>query len=234
MARRKRIKRINKKLLSIAFSLIIYLVYYAFGVELFLKPSYAINELPDYSGAKYIYINKNKPSFTEDEINTNSFESYGDLDGLGRCTRAFANISIDMMPDKERESIGMVKPTGWHLVKYDFVDGQYLYNRCHLIAYQLTGQNANEKNLITCTRSMNAKTMLEFENKVADYIKKTHNHVLYRVTPIFEGVNLLAKGVEMEAYSVEDNGLLSFHVFVYNVEDGVDIDYLTGNSHLAS
>ena len=234
MARRKKIKRINKKLLSIAFTLIIYLVYYAFGIELFLKPSYAINELPDYNGEKYIYINKNKPSFTEDEINTNSFESYGALDSLGRCTRAFANISIDMMPNKERESIGMVKPTGWHLVKYDFVDGQYLYNRCHLIAYQLTGQNANEKNLITCTRSMNAKTMLEFENKVADYIKKTHNHVLYRVTPIFEGVNLLAKGVEMEAYSVEDHGVLSFNVFVFNVEDGVEIDYLTGNSHLAS
>lgn len=231
MAKRRK-KRINKHLLTILLSLIIYFIYYAFGIELFLHPSYAIENIPDYNGSKYIYINKNKPSFKEEEINTTTFENYEPLDSLGRCTRATANISIELMPTKERESIGMIKPTGWHLIKYDFVDGYYLYNRCHLIGYQLTGENANERNLITCTRTMNAKTMLEFENKVADYIKKTHNHVLYRVTPIFEGVNMLAKGVQMEAYSVEDHGLLSFNVFIYNVEDRVEIDYLTGNSHL--
>ena len=139
------------------------------------------------------------------------------------------------MPTEERGQIGMIKPSGWHTVKYDIVDGKYLYNRCHLIGYQLTGENANEKNLITCTRQMNAETMLEFENKVADYVKETNNHVLYRVTPIFKGDNLLASGVQMEAYSVEDNGKgISFNVYVYNVQDGITIDYKTGDSKLSN
>ena len=135
-----------------------------------------------------------------------SFEKYSELDSLGRCGVASANISKDLMPTEKRGSIGMIKPSGWHTVKYDHIDGKYLYNRCHLIGYQLTGENANEKNLITCTRSMNTKGMLQFENMVTKYIKDTGNHVLYRVTPVFEGNNLVATGVEMEAYSVEDNG----------------------------
>ena len=137
------------------------------------------------------------------------------------------------MPTIERGSIGMIKPTGWHTIKYDIVNGKYLYNRCHLIGYQLTGENDNEKNLITCTRQMNIGTMLEYENKVADYVKKTNNHVLYRVTPIFKDSNLLATGVEIEAYSVEDNGEgIKFNVFIYNVQEGIEIDYTTGDSKL--
>ena len=139
------------------------------------------------------------------------------------------------MPTEKRGSIGSIKPSGWHTVKYDHIDGKYLYNRCHLIGYQLTGENANEKNLITCTRSMNTKGMLQFENMVTKYIKDTGNHVLYRVTPVFEGNNLVATGVEMEAYSVEDNGKgIKFNVFVYNIEDGIIIDYKTGDSKLAN
>ena len=195
--------------------------------------SYTLDDIPEYSGNKFVYINNNEPNFTEEEKNnTTSFENYSELDYLNRCGVAFANISKDIMPTKEREGIGMVKPSGWQTVKYDFVDGKYLYNRCHLIGYQLAGENANPKNLITCTRSMNAKTMLEFENKVANYVKNTNNHVLYRVTPIFYDSNLLASGVQMEAYSVEDHGRgISFNVFIYNVEDGVEIDYRTGKSN---
>ena len=152
---------------------------------------------------------------------------------LGRCGVAYANVGIDTMPTIERGSIGMIKPTGWHTIKYDIVNGKYLYNRCHLIGYQLTGENDNEKNLITCTRQMNIGTMLEYENKVADYVKKTNNHVLYRVTPIFKDSNLLATGVEIEAYSVEDNGEgIKFNVFIYNVQEGIEIDYTTGDSKL--
>lgn len=193
--------------------------------------SYDIGDVPEYSGEKYIVLNNNVPYFKLEDFGKESFEEYSELDSLGRCGRATANVGKDLMPTEERGSIGMVKPTGWHTVKYDFVDGKYLYNRCHLIGYQLTGENANTKNLITCTRNMNAKVMLEFENKVAEYVKKTGNHVLYRVTPIFEEENLLAKGVEMEALSVEDGGAgVKFNVFVYNVEDGVEIDYKTGDS----
>ena len=196
--------------------------------------SYNLDDIPDYQGNKFVYINNNIPYFTDEEKNvTSSFEKYSNLDYLNRCGVAYANIGKDLMPTEERGSIGMVKPSGWKTVKYDFVDGKYLYNRCHLIGYQLTGENANPKNLITCTRNMNAKVMLEFENKVASYIKKTNNHVLYRVTPIFYGTNLLSSGVEMEAYSVEDNGKgVSFNVFIYNVEDGVEINYATGDSTL--
>lgn len=199
-----------------------------------IKYSYNINEIPPYSGSSYVVINDNIPNFTESDKTTKSFESYSNLDSLGRCGVAFSNIGKDLMPTDERGSIGMIKPSGWHTVKYDIVDGKYLYNRCHLIGYQLTGENANDKNLITCTRYMNTVGMLEWENKVASYIKETNNHVLYRVTPIFEEDNLLATGVEMEAYSVEDNGKgIMFHVFVYNIQDGITIDYKTGESKLS-
>ena len=162
------------------------------------------------------------------------FETYSDLDELGRCGVAYANICKELMPTEERGAIGMVKPTGWHTVKYDNVEGKYLYNRCHLIGYQLAGENANEKNLITGTRYLNVTGMLKFEDQVADYVKATDHHVLYRVTPVFEEDNLVATGVEMEAYSVEDKGKgVSFHVFVYNVQPGIDIDYATGESWLA-
>lgn len=199
------------------------------------KHSYSIDNLPEYSSDDYVVINENEPVFDEKYLNTNSFEKYSKLDSLGRSGVAFANIGVDLMPAGERGSIGMIKPSGWHTVKYDIVDGKYLYNRCHLIGYQLTGENANEKNLITCTRHMNSVGMLKFENMVAEYIKKTNNHVLYRVTPIYEGNNLLAMGVQMEALSVEDNGNgIKFNVFVYNIQDGIDIDYKTGDSKLIS
>ncbi len=198
-----------------------------------VRESYNIDEIPEYSNDAYVYINNNIPNFTEDDISETSYEKYSKQDILGRCGVAIANIGIDLMPTEERGSIGMVKPSGWHTVKYDIVDGKYLYNRCHLIGYQLTGENANEDNLITCTRQMNTGAMLEFENKVANYIKETKNHVLYRVTPIYDGNNLLASGVQMEAKSVEDNGKgISFNIYVYNVQDGILIDYATGDSKL--
>jgi len=195
--------------------------------------AYDISEIPEYFGNPYIYLNDNKPNFTEDDYNLDEFESYSSLDYLGRCGVAFANIGKSLMPTEERTSIGMVKPTGWHTVKYDIVDGKYLYNRCHLIGFQLTGENANEKNLITCTRQMNADVMLDFENEVANYLKETSNHVLYRITPVFEEDNMLAKGIILEASSVEDKGKsISYNVFIYNVQDGIEIDYKTGKSNL--
>lgn len=194
--------------------------------------SYDIEQIPEYNGKYYVIINNNEPNFTDEEKTTTSFEQYSNLDSLGRCGVAYANIGIDLMPTEKRGSIGMIKPSGWHTVKYDNIDGKYLYNRCHLIGYQLTGENANEKNLITCTRYMNTVGMLEFENKVASYIKETNNHVLYRVTPIFNEEDLLAKGVQMEALSVEDNGKgIKFNIFVYNVQDGININYSNGNSN---
>ena len=189
------------------------------------------SNIPEYSGNIYIELNNNKPTFTKSDLTTTSFETYSDLDSLGRCQVAFANIGQDLMPTKKRGAIGQVKPSGWHTIKYDNVDGKYLYNRCHLIGYQLTAENANKKNLITGTRYLNVKGMLPFENMVADYVKETNNHVLYRVTPIFEGDNLLAKGVQIEAMSVEDNGEgISFNVFVYNIQPGISIDYANGDS----
>ena len=194
-----------------------------------------MEDIADYNGNSYVIVNDNNPYFKEEEYTTDSFEKYSELDSLGRCGVAYANISKELMPTEKRDSIGFIKPSGWHTVKYDHIDGKYLYNRCHLIGYQLTGENANEKNLITCTRSMNTKGMLQFENMVTKYIKDTGNHVLYRVKPVFEGNNLVATGVEMEAYSVEDNGKgIKFNVFVYNIEDGIIIDYKTGDSKLAS
>lgn len=195
--------------------------------------AYSIENIPEYTDKEYVIINNNEPYFTEEDYTLKSFEKYSDLDLLGRCGVAYANVGIDTMPTIERGSIGMIKPTGWHTIKYDIVNGKYLYNRCHLIGYQLTGENDNEKNLITCTRQMNIGTMLEYENKVVDYVKKTNNHVLYRVTPVFKDSNLLATGVEIEAYSVEDNGEgIKFNVFIYNVQEGIEIDYTTGDSKL--
>lgn len=193
--------------------------------------SVSIEELPSYSGKPYIEINNNRPGFKKKEKIRKSFERYSELDSLGRCGTAYANIGRDLMPTKKRGSIRRIKPTGWHTVKYDIVDGKYLYNRCHMIGYQLTAENDNEKNLITGTRYMNVEGMLPFENMVSDYVKETNNHVLYRVTPVFEGKNLLAKGVQIEAYSVEDKGKgICFNVFVYNVQPGINIDYATGES----
>lgn len=187
--------------------------------------------VPAYDGKAYVAVNDNVPFFTEEELSSASYETYGELDPLGRCTVCVASVGQDLMPAEERGNIGAVKPTGWHTVKYDFVDGKYLYNRCHLIGYQLTGENANEKNLITGTRYLNIEGMLPFENMVADYIKETNHHVAYRVTPIFEGNNLVCSGVQIEAYSVEDNGEgICFNVYCYNVQPGITIDYATGNS----
>ena len=196
--------------------------------------TYSLDSIPDYSGSPYVAINDNQPYFSDSDLTTTSFESYSDLDSLGRCGVAYACVSTDTMPTEERGSIGQIKPTGWHTVKYDCVDGKYLYNRCHLIGYQLTAENANEQNLITGTRYLNVDGMLPFENMVADYIKETDNHVLYRVTPIFDGDNLVASGVLMEAKSVEDKGEgICFCIFCYNVQPGLNIDYATGESTLA-
>lgn len=192
-------------------------------------------DLPTYDGNPYVYVNGGEPVFTAEERAAEAgTEHYGDLDDLGRCTSAFAVVGIETMPTEERGSIGSVKPTGWQIAKYDFVDGKYLYNRCHLLGFQLTGENANTSNLITGTRYLNIDGMLPFENAVADYVHATGNHVLMRVTPIFEGSNLVARGVHMAAESVEDEGDgVSFNVFCYNVQPGVVIDYATGDNVLA-
>jgi len=194
----------------------------------------SLSNIPDYSGDIYIAVNDNVPYFTEDEITAESYEFFSELDSLGRCGVVHASVGKDLMPTEDRGSIGQVKPSGWQTVKYSgLVDGNYLYNRCHLIGFQLTGENANKQNLITGTRAMNVDGMLPFENMVADYVKDTENHVMYRVTPLFEGDNLVAKGVLMEAMSVEDNGEgVLFNVFVYNIQDGIEIDYATGKSSL--
>ena len=188
--------------------------------------------IPEYEGEPFVFINQNIPFFEKDDYTTESFENYSELDELGRCGAAYANISKELMPTEERGQIGDVRPSGWHTVKYpDLIEDRYLYNRCHLIGYQLSGENANEKNLITGTRYMNVEGMLPFENEVADYVRKSDNHVLYRVTPVFEGNNLVATGVLMEAYSVEDRGEgVCFCVFVHNVQPGIEIDYRTGES----
>lgn len=193
-----------------------------------------LSQIPEYSEEAYVELSDNVPDFTDSDLTTEAFETYSELDSLGRCGVAYANICKEIMPTEERGKIGQIKPSGWHTVKYDVIEDRYLYNRCHLIGYQLAGENANEKNLITGTRYLNTVGMLPFENMVADYVNETDNHVLYRVTPVFEGDNLVASGVEMEALSVEDNGAgVCFHVFVYNVQPGIDIDYATGDSALA-
>lgn len=188
-------------------------------------------KIPDYNGEPYVAVNNNRPYFKESDYTTTSYESYSKLDNLGRCRAAIANIGRDLMPTEKRGPIGEVKPSGWHLYKYDFVDGKYLYNRCHLIGFQLSGENANERNLITGTRYLNTQGMLPFENMVADYVKETNNHVLYRVTPIFTEDDLVARGVLMEGISVEDKGEgICFNVFAYNNQPGVEIDYHTGEA----
>ena len=194
------------------------------------QSSFDLSQIPAYSGEPYVVVNNNIPFFKDSDLTTEAFEKYSDLDSLGRCGAAYANVCQEIMPTEKRGAIGMVKPTGWQTVKYDWVDGKYLYNRCHLIGYQLSGENANEKNLITGTRYLNVDGMLPFENLVADYVHETDHHVLYRVTPVFENSNLVASGVLMEAQSVEDDDVL-FCVYCYNVQPKVTIDYATGESH---
>ena len=227
----------KKKVISILFVVICAII-----TVLYNNYSYSNHEVNNYSksvlevspydgSSSYVIINNNEPEFFSDDLVTRSYEFYSDLDSLGRAGVAMSSIGIDLMPTEERGNIGSVKPSGWHTIKYDFINGKYLYNRCHLIGYQLTGENANEKNLITCTRQTNTGIMLEYENKVAKYIKETNNHVLYRVTPIYENNNLVASGIQMEAMSVEDNGTgIKFNIYIYNVQDGVDINYETGES----
>lgn len=227
----------KKKVISILFVVICAII-----TVLYNNYSYSNHEVNNYSksvlevspydgSSSYVIINNNEPEFLSDDLVTRSYEFYSDLDSLGRAGVAMSSIGIDLMPTEERGNIGSVKPSGWHTIKYDFINGKYLYNRCHLIGYQLTGENANEENLITCTRQTNTGIMLEYENKVAKYIKETNNHVLYRVTPIYENNNLVASGIQMEAMSVEDNGAgIKFNIYIYNVQDGVDINYETGES----
>lgn len=195
-----------------------------------IAQSESVSEVEPYTVYPYTVINNNVPEFEKTDY-TKSFEKYGELDSLGRCTSCIANIGTDLMPTKERGAIGSVKPTGWQVAKYSNIDGRYLYNRCHLIGYQLSAENANPNNLITGTRYLNIEGMLPFENKVATYVKATSNHVLYRVTPIFKDDELVARGVQMEAYSIEDDGEgVEFNVYCYNVQPDIEIDYKTGNS----
>lgn len=199
--------------------------------------SYHMEEIPAYSGAAFAVLNGNRPTFTAEELATaaeGAYETYSALDYLGRCGVAEACVGRELMPTEPRGSISSVKPTGWEQAFYDFVDGDALYNRCHLIGFQLTGENANEQNLITGTRYMNVEGMLPFEDLIADYVYDTGSHVLYRVTPAFQGTELLARGVQMEGWSVEDGGKsVCFNVFCYNVQPGVELDYATGENWLA-
>ena len=242
MARRSKFKNKNRNIFITVITILVFLcVAYQNEIKSFMTeplvepaPTYKIENIPQYSGEAYVTINENKPNFTDEDYTKDTFELYSDLDILNRAGVAFAKVSKETMPTEERGSIGMIKPTGWHTVKYDIVSGKYLYNRCHLIGYQLTGENANEKNLITCARQMNTGAMLDFENEVANYIDETNNHVLYRVTPIYVDNNLLASGVQIEASSVEDKcGEICFNVYIYNVQDGITIDYTNGDSHLS-
>lgn len=244
MAQRKKRKNIERKIIYILILLLFSVITYYFTNTQLQQTSYNneisqtsfdLSSIPEYTNKPYVIINNNKPLFTKEDESINPVEQYGDLDYLGRCTQAFAKVGIDTMPTKERESISNVKPSGWKSVKYDIVDGKYLYNRCHLIGYQLTAENANKENLITGTRYLNVEGMLPFENQIAEYIRKTKNHVLYRVTPIFENENLVASGVNIEAKSVEDGGKgICFNVYVYNVQPGIAINYKTGESSLQS
>ena len=224
----------KKKDISLLISILVILIGIAFYFEEDIQTSlvsvdnisYNLESIPEYNGEDYVVINNNEPYFDITEYSNKSFEKYSELDSLKRAGKAIANIGTDLMPTEKRGSIGMIKPSGWHTIKYDNIDGKYLYNRCHLIGYQLTGENANEKNLITCTRNMNVSGMLKWENKVADYVKETNNHVLY-----YQNNNLVASGVTIEAMSVEDKGKdIKFNVYVYNVQDGIEIDYKTGDS----
>ncbi|MBQ7596376.1 MAG: DNA/RNA non-specific endonuclease [Clostridia bacterium] len=195
----------------------------------------SLKNLPQYSGKAYQIINGNEPYFTDEQKSSaEPFENYSKLDSLKRCGVAFACLGKETMPTEKRGSISEVKPSGWKVYQYDFVDGGSLYNRCHLIGFKLSAENANARNLITGTRYFNTNGMLLFENMTEDYIKETDNHVLYRVTPIFVGTELVARGVQMEAYSVEDEGDgVCFNVYCFNVQPGVEINYQTGESKLA-
>jgi len=231
MAKTKKSRKgsLLKSILTVLIILAIVAVRYFFWDS----ESATLENIPPYAGEPYVVIDDNQPNFMLDDFTTLEFEEYSELDMLGRCGVAYANICIELMPTEERGEIGMIKPAGWHTVKYDCVDGKYLYNRCHLIGFQLAGENANKLNLITGTRYFNVDGMLPFENMVAEYVEDTGNHVLYRVTPIYEGDDLVARGVQMEAISVEDEGEgVCFNVFVYNVQPGVEIDYATGESWL--
>ena len=246
MGRRKKNNLLRKTIVTIVIAIFLIIASY-FGIDV---PKYLSNEaseneisyttsfdlttIPEYTNEPYVVLNNNEPEFSEEDYTTEAFEKYSELDVLGRCGPAFANVCKATMPTEERETLDY-EPTGWKQKQYN---GEYLYNRCHLIGYQLTAENDNEKNLITGTRYMNVEGMLPFENRVAEYIKNQeeneNNHVLYRVTPIYEGENLLASGVQIEAKSVEDNGeSICFNVYVYNVQPGITIDYSTGESKLA-
>ena len=217
MAKRRK-KKVTKAEFILALILLIGVTVYRW-YEASQVVSYSMDTIPAYTGEAFVVIDENQPSFTEEELTTTAYEFYSELDYLGRCGVTEACIGTELMPTEKRGDISKIKPTGWEQESYDFVDGKSLYNRCHLIGFQLTGENANECNLITGTRYMNVDGMLLFEDMVADYIKETDNHVMYRVTPIFEGNNLVASGVHMEAYSVEDKGLgVSYNVFVYNTK----------------
>ena len=200
-----------------------------------VEANWSLETVPECSGEPYVVLAGGQPDFSEEDLTTDTFETYSPLYALGRCGVAYANVCPEIMPTEERGAIGMVKPSGWHTVRYDgLVDGKYLYNRCHLIGYQLAGENANERNLITGTRYLNVVGMLPFEDEVADYVRETGNHALYRVTPVFRGMELVARGVQLEAWSVEDGGAgVCFNVYCYNVQPGVEIDYATGESCLA-
>ena len=231
---KRKIKNKHSKLMSLVIALVLVVISYIIGgFDNGVKYNISLDSIPDFSYSPYVVINNNIPFFTEDEYSLTSFEEYGELDYLGRCTSVIASIGTDIMPTEERGSIGQIKPSGWKTIKYDFIDGKYLYNRCHLLGFQLTGENSNVQNLITGTRSLNTEGMLPFENKVADYVKATDNHVLMRVTPIFKNENLVASGVLMEALSMEDNGKgICFNVYCYNVQPGVKINYASGTSEL--
>jgi len=226
-------KRVFSSLLLLVLSAVMIWEAFFSAIPVNRDASFLLSDIPAYTSSPYVEVNQNIPFFTEEELQSEEYESYSELDYLGRCGPAMAMIGIDMMPTQKRGSISMVKPTGWHLAKYDFIDGKYLYNRCHLIAYELSGENANVQNLITGTRYMNVVGMQPFEDKTAWYILRTGNHVLYRCTPIFEGDNLLATGVLLEARSIEDHGEgICFNVFCYNVQPNIKIDYHTGDHQL--
>ena len=230
--RRKTRKRKTSLPLLVLLLFAALLSFYRYSIDRPDAPaSYSLDAIPAYTGEPYVVLNDNIPDFPDRDKTSVPFERYSQLDYFGRCGAAYANVGLETMPTEARGAIGQVKPSGWHTVRYDFVEGKYLYNRCHLIGYQLTAENANELNLITGTRYLNVTGMLPFENQVAEYVKESGNHVLYRVTPIFDADDLVARGVELEALSVEDGGAgICFHVFLYNVQPGVEIDYATGES----
>ena len=245
MGRRKSKKNLTKLIITLSIAAIFAIAsYFGIQIEEYINDisnkykisyttSFDLSTIPQFTDETYVVLNNNQPEFAEEDFAKDIFEEYSKLDYLGRCGPAFAKVGIETMPTEERGEIGGVKPSGWQTVKYDIVEGKYLYNRCHLIGYQLTAENANERNLITGTRYMNVQGMLPFENMVAEYIRDTKNHVLYRVTPIFEGDNLVASGVQIEAKSVEDNGkTICFNVYVYNNQPGITIDYSNGESEL--